>query len=352
MYRFTYILFIAFASIAAVSCSKKQAAEQGKGQRGKTLLPVNVVIVTPSSFSQQITVSGTISANEQVELKAESTGKLVEISFKEGDFVKQGQLLAKINDSEIQARLQKLKLDEKLAADDESRKKRLLEINALSQQEYDIALNKLEGIRSDISLTTAQIQKAEIRAPFSGRIGLRLVSPGTFVSSTTVIANLIQTDPVKIDFSVPERYSSLIKVGENITFNLSNNPNNLTAKIYAFEPTIDPQTRSMAVRSLTSNKDGLLIPGSFVKVNIAFNNLPNALLIPPQALSPELAGQKVYLIKKGKAKESMVTLGVRTGNYVEVLDGIAAGDSLIITGLIQVKNGMPVKPTIVPLTFE
>lgn len=335
-----------------MSCGKKQAAEQGKGQRGKTLLPVNVVVIKSTAFSQEVTVSGTVSANEQVELKAESSGKLIDISFKEGDFVKQGQLLAKINDSEIQARLQKLKLDEKLAGDDELRKKRLLEINALSQQEYDIALNKLEGIRSDINLTAAQIQKAEIRAPFSGRVGLRLVSPGAFVSSTTVIANLIQTDPVKIDFSIPERYSRLIKVGENITFSLSNNLFSFTAKIYAFEPTIDPQTRSMAVRSLTSNKDGILIPGSFVKVNIAFKNLPDALLIPPQSISPELTGQKVYLLKKGKAKESMVTIGVRTGNYVEILDGIVAGDTLITTGLIQLKNGMPVKPTIVPLTFE
>ena len=152
MNRLVYIILLTVAGFSIASCGKKQANDPSKGQRGKNQLVVNAIIVKPSSFSQQVTVSGTISANEQVELKAESTGKLIEISFKEGDFVKQGQLLAKINDSEIQARLQKLILDEKLAADDETRKKRLLEINALSQQEYDIALNKLEGIHSDINL--------------------------------------------------------------------------------------------------------------------------------------------------------------------------------------------------------
>ncbi|RPH31151.1 MAG: efflux RND transporter periplasmic adaptor subunit [Bacteroidales bacterium] len=352
MNRFISITLLALAGVTIVSCGKKQANEQGKGQRGKNQLAVDAVIVKPSPFSQQITVSGTIAANEEVELKAESTGKLTEISFKEGDFVKQGQLLAKINDSEIQARLQKLNLDVKLAADDEVRKKRLLEINAISQQEYDIALNKLEGIKSDINLTQAQIQKAEIRAPFNGKIGLRYVSPGAFVSSTTVLANLIQIDPIKIEFSIPERFSGMIKSGKAITFNLTNNLLDYQAKIYAFEPSIDYQTRSMKVRAVTSNKDGNLIPGSYVKVSLIFDELPNALLIPPQALSPELAGQKVYLVKKGKAAESMVKLGIRSGNSVEIVDGITEGDTLIISGLIQLKKGMPVKPNIVPLTIK
>lgn len=352
MNKFFISLTISIAVLSIVSCGKKQGAEESKGQKGRGGLNVDAVVVKTSPFSQQITLAGTISANEEVELKPESTGKLIEINFKEGDFVKQGQLLAKINDSEIQARLQKLKYDETLASDDEVRKKRLLEINAISKQEYDIALNKLEGTRADISLTIAQIQKAEIRAPFSGKIGLRYVSPGAFISSTTVIANLIQTDPVKIEFSIPERFSSLTQKGKSITFNLSNNPTNYQGKIYAFEPSIDYQTRSMMVRALASNKEGNLIPGSFVKINISFDEAPDAMLIPPQALSPEIAGQKVFLVKKGKAAESMVTLGLRTGTYVEILDGIQLGDTLIVTGLIQLKKGMPVKPNVIPLTIN
>lgn len=333
-------------------CGKKQNAEGGKGQMKRSALSVDAVIVKPSPFAQQITVAGSISANEEVELKSESSGKLIEIDFKEGDFVKQGQLLAKVNDSELQAKLQKLVLDEKLASDDETRKKRLLEINALSQQEYDIALNKLEGIRADIKLTKAQIEKAEVRAPFSGKIGLRNVSLGAFISASSTIANLIQTDPVKIDFSIPERYTGLIKTGKTLICNLTNNPNPFEAKIYAVEPSIDFQTRSMKVRAMAPNKEGILIPGSYVKVNLVFDEIPDALLIPPQAISPELAGQKVYLVKNGKATESMVSLGVRSGNYVEIVDGIAVGDTLIITGLIQLKKGMPVKPKIVPLTIK
>lgn len=352
MNRFVLSTLLVVAGFSIISCGKKQAGEPGKGQKGRNLLSVEAVVVNALPFAQQITLSGSILANEEVELKAESTGKLVEILFKEGDNVKQGQLLAKINDSELQAKLQNLKLDEKLAADDEARKKRLLEINALSQQDYDISVNNLEGTRSDIKLIEAQIQKCEIRAPFSGKIGLRNVSLGAFVSSSSVLANLVQTDPIKVEFSIPERFSGFTKVGKTITFSLTNKTTAYQAKIYAFEPSIDYQTRSVKVRALTSNKDGNLIPGSYVKVNMIFDEAPDAIQIPPQALYPELAGQKVFLVKNGKATESMVSLGVRTGNSVEILEGIASGDTLIISGLIQLKKGMPVKAKIVPLTFE
>ncbi len=313
---------------------------------------MEAVVASLTTFSQQLTVAGTVQANEVVDLKAESTGKLISITFEEGDYVSEGQLLARINDSEIRARLEKLKLDLKLAVEDEERKKRLLEINALSQQEYDIAQNKLEGIKADIRLAEAQIEKAEVRAPFSGKIGLRYVSPGAFISTNTTVATLVQTDPVKIEFAIPERFGVLIRRGKEVTFSTTTQSKQLTARVYAFEPMIDPQTRSITVRALASNRNGELIPGAFVKVNIGFDEAPKALLIPPQALVPELGGQKVFLIRKGKATESKVGIGLRTGLYVEVISGIAPGDSIITTGLIQLKQGMPVKPKVVPFEIE
>jgi len=345
---FSLVLMI----VAVFSCGKKQGGEQAKGSQGRSALNVDAIIVKSSLLAQQTTVAGTISANEEVELKPESTGKLIVINFKEGDFVQQGQLLAKVNDSELQAKLKKLKLDEILASDDEARKKRLLEINALSQQEYDIAQNKLDGIKADIKLTEAQIEKAEVRAPFSGRIGLRYVSPGAFISSSTTIATLVQTDPVKIEFAIPERFGVLIRNGKEITFSTTTKSDVLNAKVYAFEPMIDQQTRSITVRALASNKSGVLIPGAFVKVNITFDEAPSAILVPPQVLIPELSGQKVYIIKNKKAFESKVLIGLRTGLYVEIISGVSPGDSLITTGLIQLRHGMPVKPTIIPFEIE
>lgn len=346
------ILSLVLLIASVFSCGKKQNSEQAKGSQGRSALNVDVIIVKSSALSQQITVAGTISANEEVELKPESTGKLTLINFKEGDFVKEGQLLAKVNDSELQAKLKKLKLDEILAADDESRKKRLLEINALSQQEYDISQNKLDGIKADIKLVEAQIDKAEVRAPFSGRIGLRYVSPGSFISASTIIATLVQTDPVKIEFAIPERFGVLIRNGKEITFSTTTKSDVLSAKVYAFEPMIDPQTRSITVRALASNKNGELIPGAFVKVNIAFDEAPSAILVPPQVLIPELSGQKVYLVKNKKSFESKVLTGLRTALYVEIISGVMPGDSLITTGLIQLRHGMPVKPTIIPFEIE
>ena len=201
-------------------------------------------------------------------------------------------------------------------------------------------------------ITEAQIEKAEIRAPFAGNIGLRYVSPGAFISSNTTVATLVQTDPVKIEFAIPERFGELIRKGKVITFSTTTKPDIKEATIYAFEPMIDPQTRSIGVRALAPNKKGELIPGAFIKVNIKFDEAPKALLIPPQALVPELGGQKVFIINKGKAKESKVTLGVRTGLYVEIITGVSTGDSLITTGLLQLKEGMPVKAKVVKFETE
>lgn len=346
----TIVLTIAFISF--YSCTKKEKADSSKDRRGKDALNVEVVIVEPIAFSQQVTVAGSIQANEVVDLKAESTGKLISIAFNEGDYVSKGQLLARINDSEIRAKLEKLKLDLKLAEDDEIRKKRLLEINALSQQEYDIALNKVDGMKADIKLAEAQIEKAEVRAPFSGKIGLRYVSPGSFISTNTNVATLVQTDPVKIEFAIPERFGDLIRKGKEVTFSTTTRSELKKATVYAFEPMIDPQTRSISVRALSSNKNGELIPGAFVKVNIRFDEAPKTLLIPPQSLIPELGGQKVYLIKNGKVKESKVVIGTRTAVYVEIINGVNSGDSLITTGLIQLREGMPVRPTIVKFETE
>ncbi|MHC1703546.1 MAG: efflux RND transporter periplasmic adaptor subunit [Tenuifilaceae bacterium] len=352
MNKFFISLVVITTILLSFSCSKKKQETQGGDRRGRGAINVETVVVKPTTFSQQVTVAGTIHANEIVELKSESTGKLISITFNEGDFVKTGQLLGRINDSEIRARLEKSRLDLKLAEEDEARKKRLLEINALSQQEYDIAQNKLQGIKADIRLAEAQIEKAEIRAPFDGRIGLRYVSPGTFISSNTPVATLVQTDPVKIEFAIAERFGELIRKGKEITFSTTNRPNLITATVYAFEPMIDPQTRSITVRALASNKNGDLIPGAFVKVNIKFDEAPKALLVPPQAVIPELSGQKVFIIKNGKAVESKVIIGLRTGMYIEIISGLESGDSLITTGLIQLRRGMAVKPTIVPFEIE
>ncbi|MDD2196666.1 MAG: efflux RND transporter periplasmic adaptor subunit [Bacteroidales bacterium] len=328
------------------ACGDKEKSGTAN-QQARSGLSVEAYVVTLQPLTQGLSLSGTLLPGEEVELRAETTGKLVEFYLIEGSTVTKGQLLARVNDSEIRARLEKLKSDLKLVEDDLLRKQRLKEINALSQQDLDVALNKVDGIKADIKLSEAQIQKAEIRAPFDGRIGLRHVSPGSFIGANTILATLIQVNPLRLEFSVPERYAYGVKVGKEVTFTLGNYPTEYTAKIYATESVIDLQTRALKVRALCSNLKGDLIPGSFARVSFTINGSPKTLLISPNALVPVLGGQNVVLARNGKATFVPVETGVRTSTAVEIVSGISPGDTLLLSGLLQVREGTPVSASIV-----
>lgn len=327
--------------LSACGKSENKAGGPGKGGRGPTL--VDVFMVESKSMERSLMVGATILPNETVDLQTETSGKIVSLNLTEGAYVEQGTLLAQINDSEIRARIQKLKLDEKLAADDEGRRKKLLDINALSQQDYDVALNKLDGIRADIALAKAQQEKTQVRAPFSGRIGLRKVSPGAFVSTNTTIATLVQDNPLKVEFSVPERIAPYVKNGLQVDLLVGEGKATQKAVVYATESSIDQSTRSLTVRARCSNSSGRILPGSFAKVSLNFQNLPNMMAIPPQALYPSLNTQNVFILKNGLARLTPVILGERTATEVEISSGISVGDSLIISGINTLKDSMSVK---------
>lgn len=332
--------------IATYSCSdsKKNEDSQGRSRMG---LPVDALIIKLEPLTQNLSLSGTLLAGEEVELRAEITGKLVELYLEEGRTVAKGQLLARVNDSEVRARLEKLKSDLKLAEDDVVRKQRLKEINALSQQDLDVAVNKVEGIKADIMLAQAQIEKAEIRAPFSGRIGLRNVSPGSFIGTNTVLATLIQDNPLRLEFSVPERYAIGIVKGKEVSFTLGYYPTVYNATVYATESVIDAQTRALRVRAVCPNPKGELLPGSFARVSFKINGNLETILIPPHALVPVLGGQNVIVVKNSKATYMPVEIGARTATAVEIVSGVHPGDTLMVSGLLQVREGMTVSPTIV-----
>jgi membrane fusion protein, multidrug efflux system len=346
--KYLTLCLFAILAVISVSCSKSDKKD-GKAQSGKggAGMFVDAIIIKEAPIQRIIQVPASILPNEQVELKAESSGKLIEMNITEGTFVKKGDLLARINDSDLKALLLKKQYDEKLAADDAVRKKRLIEINAISIQDYEAAQNKLDGLRAEIEQTKAQIAKAEVRAPFDGRIGLRYVSLGAYISTNTTLATLVQDNPLKIEFSVPERYSSYIENGIEVIFTVGDSPTQHKAFIYASESAIDPNTRSLKVRAKYPNVNGKIIPGSFAKVNIVFQNLPTAIMIPPQSIVPEMETQTVFIVKGGKAEKKVITIGERTGVSAEVLNGISTGDTLITTGLNSLRPGSPLTVNVV-----
>ncbi len=300
---------------------------------------VDVFVVSPLAFQNKITSTGTVLANEEVELISEIAGRVTGINFEEGTRVKKGQLLLTVNVQDLQAQLQKLKSNQKLYRDMEERQRTLLEKEYISRQEYDQVSNQLATANADIRALEATLAKAYLRAPFDGVIGMRQVSEGSYVSANTPIARVVDISPVKIEFSVPGRYSHQLKEGDQIIFTSEGNPERYEAKIYAVAPKIDPATRTMVVRALYDNKQEEVKPGAFVKIEIALKDVDEAILLPTEAIIPEATGHKVFLAKGGKAVPQMVKIGQRSETLIQITEGIEPGDTIIQSGILQVRPG-------------
>jgi len=311
-------------------------------------LSVNAVIVKTNNLQNKIFSNGTLVSNEEVELRSEISGKITQIMFEEGRKVQKGNLLIKINDSELQATYKKNKSRETLARDREYRYKQLLEKNLTSQQEYDIQLNELNSVLADVEFTEAQIQKTEIRAPFDGVIGLRSVSVGSYISPQTKIATLQSINPMKVDFSVPQKYFNLIKEGKTIFVKLASSGKIYTGKIYtgkiyAVEPKIDQNTRTVQARAFVPNERNELNPGAYVEIDIVLENINKTILVPTDVVVPDIEGEKVFVYRNGKAVPQLIKTGIRTEKELQIISGLNLGDTLIVSGIIQLRPNSPIK---------
>lgn len=317
--------------------------ESGGASPQKPPPSVKVMVATPDTLLEDIFVNGSLSGSESIDLQTEVAGKVLSVFFEEGEEVSAGKLLLKLNDADLQANLKKLEAQIFIANEKTARLKKLADINGVSKEEYEDALNLLQSLRADKSYTEAMIQKTELRAPFSGTIGLRNVSPGSMVSSTTVIASLEQSNPMKLDISVPEKYCHLLRKGSKLSFRVDHLQQNFSALVYATDPRIDPVTRSLRLRARCSNADGNLKSGSFARVKMVLHEKANAIMLPSEALIADMKGSKVFLVKRGEAVPATVQTGIRSNRSVEIVDGIHPGDSVIVSGHMQLKPGQQVK---------
>ncbi len=304
---------------------------------------VSGMVLKPQEFKDNISLSGTLEADEQIEIRSEVSGIVESINFREGSKVTKGQVLFKVNDVELQAQLSKVRTAQKLAAENERRARLLLEKQAISQEEYDIASAGLQSATAESDLIAAQLSKTTVRAPFSGTIGLRSISKGTYVTPTTTVAKLVNTDKLKITFSVPEKYTSQVKVGNEITFTTSDTKLEHRATIYAIEPEVEIATRTLKMRARADNADGSLYPGSYANVILPLETVTDALLVPTESLIPVQNGKRIFISENGKAKEVSVEIGARTGSSVRVLSGLHVGDTILTYGVMALKDGTPVK---------
>ena len=317
------------------------AAKGGKGGGGA--VPVEVYLAKMEKIDNILYAPGTVVPNEEVELKAEMAGRLVKLNLREGAAVTKGQLIAKINDKELQAQLAKLEFNAALVRNREERQKKLLKIEAISQEEYEIAMNSVSTSEADKDLIMAQLEKTEIRAPFSGTIGLKSISEGAYLSPGTPVATLVQTNPVKIDFTIPEKYARDIRLGSTVRLGLDGDVTRYPARVVALDPKVDENLRTQRVRAILPNPGKLFVPGMFVKVQVDLSNNSTAIMIPTDAIVPVLKGKKVFVKKNGTAQEVMVTTGLRTDQKVQITEGLKTGDSLIVTGIMALKADAAVK---------
>jgi membrane fusion protein, multidrug efflux system len=327
--------------------SSKNTGGDAKGNPGGTppALPVEAMVVKPSKLDNRLIVTGTVLANESLELKSEISGKITKIAFQEGAAVKKGTVLVQINDEEIRAQLQKQKYNQKLNEDNEFRQRKLLEKDAISQEEYDNALNRLNTTVADVQLLEAQVAKTRITAPFDGIIGLRYVSEGTYLSPNTAIATLYNNTPAKLEFAIPSRYSSAVTTGREIFFKVEGDTIRYKGKVYAVEPRIDQDTRTLKLRALADNSKGKLLPGQFVELELILGSTNNAILIPTESVVPEQGGKKVFILVDGKVKDVTIETGIRTNTDLEVIRGLKHGDTVLTTGILQLRAGMNIQIT-------
>ncbi len=303
---------------------------------------MQTMVATPQGLISDLEVPGTVMANESTEIRSESAGRLVALHIKEGANVGKGDLMAKLYDGDLQAQMQKLEVQLKIAEQTEKRQAELVKIQGISQQEYDLSLLQVLNLKADMNIITEDIRKTEIRAPFSGKLGFRNVSPGAYITPAMILTTISQVNNLKIQFNVPERYGAKLKKGLPVSFVVDGSDKRFSASVIASEIMIDEATRSLAIRATVREKDPVLIPGVFAKVSIVLEKNTEALMVPNSAVI--LLGRKkqLYLYRNGISFAKDIITGARDSTNIQVLSGIDPGDTVITSAILFLRPGLEV----------
>jgi len=341
------VVALGLAAIVLVGLALPKINESGSsgggGESSDAPTRVDATVLRPGTVTERIRTTGTLQADESVELTSEAAGKITDIRFEEGARVQQGELLVQINDAELQAEKQRLKHELQLARDQAARQKRLLEEGGVSQEEYDATANEVEVLEADLQLVEARIEKTKVRAPFEGVVGLRAVSEGAYVSPQTRITTLQRLNPIKVNISVSEKYASRVGPGQSIAFSVRGREGQMAGTVYATNTQVDPDTRTLQLRARAPNPVGTLRPGMFADVTVTLGTVDDAIVVPSFAVLPTLGGQRVFVVENGTAQPQNVTLGVRTDSTVQVTEGLSLRDTVITSGIQEMRAGLPVQ---------
>ena len=335
----SFIIFIFFLSSCGDKTKRIEPPKGGSRPSDPPALAVNGYVIRPAVLHSSIEVAGTLLPFEETEIHPEVSGKVTYLSIHEGAHIRKGTLLARLFDGDLQAQLQKLKVQLQVAQKTEERQAELLKIGGISQQDYDLSALDVSSIKADMQVLQASIDKTIIRAPFDGKIGFKNISIGAFITPTTVITTIRQDSKLKLQFSVPEKFTPKVQLGNVINFTTESSPKKYDAKIYATESGITQENRSLMVHAVVENVDKNITAGSFAKVAFDMGDNNDAIMIPTEAIIPEARDKKVIIYNGGLADFKVVTTGTRDSAKVEILSGLSLGDTVITTGLLSIKPG-------------
>lgn len=331
------------ATVSNPSASAVPAGQKAAGKGGGAPLPVYIHQVVARTLDERITATGMLVADESVELVSELTGKAVEIAFAEGSRVKAGDLLLKLDDTDLKAELARAESRIGLARRQAERQAALVSTGGTSRENEDLATSEVRVREAEMALIKAQLAKAEIRAPFDGIIGLRYLSAGAFVTPATRIATLQKIDKLKVEFAVAERHLERVQRDADVMITIAGMSEPVPGKVYAIEPRIDSATRTLRLRARVDNPGGKALPGGFATVEMSLQKIPDALLVPATALVAGLNEQRVFVLVNGKAEPRTVRIGLRLPREVQIVSGLEPNAAVITSGQLQLRPGMPVK---------
>lgn len=333
------VMIILVAFFLKMGFTKSTTNSKDKNAKNKTQRKVDAFVVKPSLLINEISVSGSLLAFEAVDLKNEVAGRVVMIHLPEGKFVKKGTLLVKLFDDDLQATLKKLQSQLAIQQQIYDRQSELLKVNGITQNDYLQTGLQLNSLKADIEVEKTMIRKTEVRAPFDGVIGLRSISVGAIITPSTQLATLRTVNKIKLDFSVPEKYSPEIKAGMKVKFTMNDSPKQFGATVIATEEGIDAATRNLKVRAIVNSSSPELISGAFASVLLHLSENNKALLIPTQAIIPREEDKSVIVARQGKAHFVTIETGMRQASKIEVTEGLQAGDTIVTSGILFLKEG-------------
>jgi membrane fusion protein, multidrug efflux system len=324
---------------------KSQNKEKGESNKSFSAIIGNLEgqIVTTTKLEQDIEVSGTILPFDETIIMSEVSGKVVSLNLQEGRLVKKGTLLLKLFDEDLQAQLKMLEVQLKIAENNEQRMKTLFKVSGTSQQEYDASLLQVSNLKAQIEILKVNIGKTEIRAPFSGVLGLKKISLGQYISPQVQIVTIRDVNNLKLDFSMPEKYGHSMTKGTKVQFTVTGNDKIYSATVFANESSIESESRNLNVRALISGNLNGLIPGAFAKVKANLGEKAEAIMIPTSAIVPQANTKKVFVARNGIAKSVVIKTGVRQADGIEVLSGLEKGDTIVVTGILFIKPNSRIK---------